>query len=414
MAFALTIKRLSALWPVAGLVLLALNLRAAITGVSPVLDHLRTVFGLSGLEVSVLTTLPVLCLGGFAWLAPPLARRVGLDTAVAGGLALVTGGVLLRSVPSPVALFAGTVLAGAGIAIGNVLVPVAVKRHFPDRTGVFTGLAMMLMAASGALAAAMAVPLDTVAGWRVALAAWATPAFLAVLTWALLAWRTRHERPRPLPAPSDTAHGSLLRSPLAWSVAAFLGTVSLMFYVLVAWLPAIMHDHGFPPAEAGVMVSAIQIISIPLGLAVPVAAGRLPDQRPLVVGVVATMAVGLTGILLAPRAGWLWIAILGLATGSAFPLAFTLLTLRAPNPQVAARLSGMAQTIGYLMAGIGPLAIGVLHDATGSWRPPLLLLTALILPEAAFGLLAARSGFVHVPARRPGPGPRPGWRRGLG
>ena len=396
MAFTLIIKRLSALWPVAGLVLLAVNLRAAITGVPPLLDHLRAVSGLSGLDVSVLTTLPVLCLGGFAWLAPPLARRVGLDAAVAGGLALVAGGALLRSVPSPVALFAGTVLAGAGIAIGNVLMPVAVKRYFPDRTGVFTGLAMMLMAASGALAAAMAVPLDTTAGWRTALAVWAAPALLAVLAWAPTAWRGRRERPESLPSVPDSADGTLLRSPLAWSVAAFLGTVSLMFYVLVAWLPTIMRDHGFPAAEAGVMVSAIQIISIPLGLAVPVAAARLPGQRPLVVGVVVATAVGLAGLLLLPGAGWLWVAVLGLATGSAFPLAFTLLSLRSPSPRIAARLSGMAQTIGYLTAGAGPLTVGVLHEATGGWRIPLLLLLVLLVPETAFGLMAARSGLVGL------------------
>ncbi|GHI02324.1 hypothetical protein AQI88_26525 [Streptomyces cellostaticus] len=398
MDFTLTIKRLSALWPVAGLVLLALNLRAAITGVSPLLDHLRTVSGLSGLDVSVLTALPVLCLGGFAWLAPPLARRVGLEAAVAGGLALIAGGVLLRSVPSPVALFAGTVLAGAGIAIGNVLMPVAVKRHFPDRTGVFTGLAMMLMSASGALAAAMAVPLDTAAGWRTALAVWAAPALLAALTWAPSAWRGRHERPQLLPSAPEAAHGSLLRSPLAWSVAAFLGTVSLLFYVLVAWLPTIMRDNGFPPAEAGMMVSALQIISVPLGLAVPVAAARMPGQRPLVIGVVVAMTVGLAGLLLAPGAGWLWVAVLGLGTGSAFPLAFALLSLRSPSPQIAARLSGMAQTVGYLTAGAGPLAIGVLHDATGGWKFPLVLLLVLLLPETAFGLLAARAGFVHLSA----------------
>ncbi|ANP50153.1 CP family cyanate transporter-like MFS transporter [Streptomyces griseochromogenes] len=396
MAFALTIKRLSALWPVAGLVLLAVNLRAAITGVPPLLDQLRAVTGLSGLDVSVLSTLPVLCLGGFAWLAPPLARRVGLDAALAGGLALIAGGVLLRSVPSPLALFAGTLLAGAGIAIGNVLMPVAVKRHFPDRTGVFTGLAMMLMAASGALAAAMAVPLGTLAGWRVALAVWAAPALLAVPAWAVPAWQGRRERPEPFPSAPRAAQGSLLRSPLAWSVAAFLGTVSLMFYVLVAWLPTIMRDHGFPPAEAGVMVSALQIISIPLGLAVPVAAARMSGQRPLVIGVVVAMAVGLAGLLLAPAAGWLWVAVLGLATGSAFPLAFTLLGLRSPSPQVAARLSGMAQTIGYLTAGAGPLTVGVLHEVTGGWRIPLLLLLVLLLPETAFGLLAARSGHVRL------------------
>ncbi|MBL1081129.1 MFS transporter [Streptomyces actinomycinicus] len=463
MKFSLARHRAAHLWTLAGLALLALNLRAAVTGVPPLLDDLQRTLGLSGTQAGLLTTLPVLCLGLFASLAPPLARRAGGEAAVAGALALLTTGILVRALPSQVSLFTGTVLAGAGIALGNVLLPAVVKRHFAGQVGPLTGLAMMLMAGGGAVAAGLAVPLYDHAGRRVALAVWAAPALAAALLWAALAARRRENppgaahppTPTTTPAPPDDSRpvgpgtapvlpddsrrvgpgtapvlpedsrpvgpgtapvlpedsrpvgpgadpappgGSLWRSPLAWAVAGYLGMVSLLFYALTAWLPEVMRDRGVAPAEAGAMVSVMQLIGIPLGLAVPVLAARRPTQRSLVTGIAVAKAVGLLGVLLLPQAAWLWICVLGTATGSAFPLAFTLLTLRSPNPQVAARLSGMAQAGGYLVAAAGPLAVGLLHGVTGGWAVPLLFLLVLVVPEALFGLPAAGPGFVpHEP-----------------
>ncbi|MGI5324527.1 CynX/NimT family MFS transporter [Actinomadura nitritigenes] len=394
-------------WSLVGLVLLTINLRAAITGISPVLGDLRDAFGLSGVEVGVLTTLPVLCLGVFASLAPVAARRLGTETAIAGSLVLITAGILLRVVAAPLPLFVGTVLAGAGIAMGNVLMPAVIKRAFPDRVGSLTGLAMMLMAASGAVAAGLAVPLNDAGGWRLALAVWAVPSLVAALAWGPLALRGRRSPDRHAASASAASapaagarEGSLLRSPVAWFVAVFMGLASLMFYVLMSWLPEIMKDAGFAPATAGMMVSTMMIVGIPLGFAVPVLAARLRDQRAVVAGVVLTMVVGIGGLIFAPAAGWAWTIVLGIGTGSAFPLAYTLLSLRSPTPSVAARLSGMAQTGGYLLAGFGPLAMGVLHSATGGWHVSLTLLLVLVAPELVFGMLAARPGFVR-PAPRP-------------
>ncbi|CNF40575.1 transmembrane transporter [Mycobacterium tuberculosis] len=403
------VSRATAVWSLVGLVLLTVNLRAAITGIAPVLGELQDAFALSGAEVGVLTTLPVLCLGVFAGVAPLVARWLGTETAIAGSLVMITAGIVLRVVQSPVSLFVGTVVAGAGIAMGNVLMPAVIKRVFPSRIGSLTGLAMMLMATSGAVAAGLAVPLDEAGGWRLALAVWAVPSLVAALVWGPLALRGRRAPTAPVTAPRGG--GSLLRSPVAWFVAVFMGLTSLMFYVLMSWLPEIMRDAGFAPAAAGMMVSAMLFVGIPLGFVVPVFAARLRDQRPLIVAVAVTMVVGIGGLLLAPAAGWAWVIILGLGTGSAFPLAYTLLSLRAPTPSVAAALSGMAQTGGYLLAGAGPLAVGVLHDATGGWDVPLVLLLALVVPEVMFGLLAARPGFVRPVrprtriAERPAPAP---------
>ncbi|GGU95723.1 MFS transporter [Actinomadura cremea] len=394
---ALTTSRAAAVWSLAGLVLLTLNLRAAITGISPVLGELRDAFGLSGVGVSVLTTLPVLCLGAFASLAPVVARRLGTEVAIAGSLVLITAGILLRVVAYAPALYLGTVLAGAGIAMGNVLVPAVIKRAFPRRVGSLTGVAMMLMAASGAIAAGLAVPLDHAGGWRLALAVWAVPSLVAALVWGPLAIRGRRTaEPPDAPGAARRPAGSLLRSPLAWSVAAFMGLASLMFYVLMSWLPEIMRDAGYAPATAGMMVSVMMIVGIPLGFVVPVFAARLRDQRVVVAAIGAVMIVGLGGMLVAPSAGWVWTVTLGIGVGSAFPLAYTLLSLRSPSPSIAARLSGMAQTGGYLLAGFGPLAAGVLHSATGGWNVSLGLLLVLIVPEIAFGLFAARPSHIRL------------------
>ncbi|WP_460342484.1 MFS transporter [Actinoallomurus acanthiterrae] len=315
---------------------------------------------------------------------------------------VITSGLLLRVVPAQAALFTGTVLAGAGMATGNVLVPAVIKRVFPRRVGSLTGLAMMLLSVGGAAGAGLAVPLDHMGGWRLALAVWAVPSLIAALVWGPLALRGRKRSPEPpaAHASKSTEKGALLRSPLAWSVMVFMGMTSLMFYTLTSWLPEIMHDHGFAPATAGMMNSVIIVIGIPLGFVVPVVAARLRDQRPLVLGVVALMVIGLGGLLLAPQAGWVWITIFGVATGSAFPIALTLLNLRSPNAAITTRLSGMAQSGGYLLAASGPLTFGVLHSVTGGWGASIWLLLLLVVPELVCGLRAARPGFVRLRSTR--------------
>ncbi|GGV13296.1 MFS transporter [Streptomyces filipinensis] len=378
-----------------GLMLLAVNLRAAITCVGPVLEPLRSSYHLSSAATSVLTALPIVCLGVFAAVAPPLGARLGSEKTITAALLLVFLGVLVRSVAAPAALFAGTILTGAGIATGNVLVPAVIKQRFPGRIGSLTGLVMMLMAVSGAVAAASALPLDHAGGLGAVLAVWAVPAALATAVWGSLAHtNTRRPLPSPAAAVRPAQEARLSRSPLAWAVAAFLGIVSLLFYTLTAWLPEIMQGQGFSATESGTMLSVLLTLGIPFGLAVPTTAARRSDQRVLVAAVVGAKVAGLAGIFLIPEAGWLWMVILGFATGSAFPLAMTLISLRTPDPATAARLSGMAQTCGYLLAATGPLGVGLLHTLTGGWNIPLLLLLLLVVPETAAGLAAARPGFV--------------------
>lgn len=394
------LTRAAALWTLAGLILLAINLRAAISGVSPLLGDLQRQFGLSGAAMGVLTTLPVLSLGAFAAAGAPLARRFGPSASLTGALLLIAAGILLRLVPAPVALFAGTALAGAGIAIGNVLMPYVIKSTFPHRVGGLTGMAMMVMSAGAAVAAGLAVPLVDTGGWRLALAVWALPALVAALVWAGLA-RARTGRPVPAQAAGRTQStdgGSLLRNRLAWYVSGFMGMQSLAFYVLMSWLPEIMRDQGYASGTAGLMLSVMMLLGIPTGLAAPMLAARLRDQRPLVAVVMSLMALGVGGLLAAPQYGWVWVIVLGTGTGSAFPVAYTLITLRAGGAASAARLSGMAQTTGYLLAGIGPFAFGALHGVTGGWQIPLALLLVWLIPETLIAWQAARPGQI-TPSR---------------
>ncbi|HWU06913.1 MAG TPA: MFS transporter [Streptomyces sp.] len=412
MTFSSRISRLTAVWIFIGLVLLALNLRAAITGVPPVLGELQDAFGLTGIEVSVLATLPELCVGTFSALAPLLARRFGITATITTALLVLTAGLLLRVIPAQAALFTGTALAGAGMATGNVLVPAVIKHVFPHRVGALTGLSMMLLSVGGAAAAGLAVPLEHTGGWRLALAIWAIPSLIAALVWLPLALRDRRKTPHPpthqhthpttpTGARADTRagarprEGTLLSSPLAWCVMIFMGMTSLMFYTLTSWLPEMMQDQGVSPSTAGTMNSLIIIIGIPLGFLVPVLTARLHDQRPLVLASVTLTATGLIGLLLAPQAGWLWTTVFGIATGSAFPIALTLLNLRSPDATTTARLSGMAQCGGYLLAATGPLTFGILHTLTHTWKPSITFLLLLVIPELLCGLHAARPGHVH-------------------
>ncbi|RAY14757.1 MFS transporter [Actinomadura craniellae] len=381
----------SLFWTAAGLVLLGLNLRAALTSIAPVLEDVQGQFGLPSAGVGLLATLPVLCLGVFALIAPRLARRLGAETVLAGALLLIAVGVGVRLLPTVPALFAGTALAGIGIAVGNVVAPYVVKDVFPQRIGLFTGLVMMLLAVGAALATGLAVPLAELGTWRLATGVWAVPALVAAAIWAPLAVRWR--RGATVPAAARTVPGgSLLRTPLAWAITGFMGLQSLMFYSLMTWLPAIMQDNGHSPATSGMMLSVILLLGIPAGIVVPVLLARVQDQRLPAVLVCLLPGIGLAGMLLAPGAGWIWSVIVGVGTGCALPLVFTLISLRSATPLAAAGLAGLAQGVGYLLAALGPFTFGALHDATGGWEVPLVALAVLVLPQALCGWRAGRPG----------------------
>ena len=371
----------------AAIVFTALNLRTAVASVPPLLDEIRTDLPLSAAAAGALTTTPVVCMALGAVVAPRVARRIGTESAVAALCLTMVAGMLLRWVPGVAALFAGTIVAGLGIALGNVLVPSLIKRDFPHRVGPMTGAYTMAISASGAIAAALTIPAEEAIGhgWRPALAVWAIPALVAAAVWLPSAARTR------APAP-DTRLPSLWRDRLAWQVTAFMGLQSLLFYSCLSWLPALLRSEGIDRGAAGALLSVMLLTAIPTCLLVPVWAGRARDQRAAIAVTLAVYAAGLAGLLIAPDAApAVWATLLGFAQGALLALAFLLFGLRAPDQEHAAQLSAMAQTVGYAVAAAGPLLIGVLREATGGWSAPLILLLAVLVPLFAAGMAAGRT-----------------------
>ena len=386
-----TRSRWAALLFVAAVVAVALNQRPAVVAVAPLLGDLRADTGLSPAMAGLLTTLPVLCFGAFAPLAPRTARRVGLETAVAASLLVLAAGIALRLFPPVALLYAGSLLAGAAIAVANVLMPAYVKRE-ATRPGLVMGLYSASLNVGAAVGAAATVPFAAAVGWgwRGGLGSWLVLALAALALWLPVAGTGRAHRAARSAVPGGGSW-SLLRQPLARQVTLFIGLQSVQFYSLGAWLPTLLADAGVPVSEGGLLLGLSNAAGAVGALLAPAQAGRMRGQRPLVLAVLATYVAGLGGLLLVPGQGTLvWVAAFGLAQGSGFALALTLIVLRSPTPLTAARLGGVAQCLGYLLAAAGPVVLGWLYGLTGGWTTPLLLLVACLGPMTWAGWGAAR------------------------
>ncbi|MFI9239104.1 CynX/NimT family MFS transporter [Streptomyces sp. NPDC053079] len=386
-----------------GIVLASLNMRAALAGVSPLMGEIGDHFHLAAAASSLVTTIPLVFMGLGSIVAPRLARRWGTEAVLCGALVLLAAGILLRVAPPVVALFVGCALVGTAIALLNVLMPGLVKRDFPDRAASMTALysTTLILGATGA--AASSVPLENaLGGWQGSLASWALLAAVAALVWlpqAVLGRRgartadTAGKAATAAPAARKSGAGepSLTRSPLAWQVTLMMGTQSLIAYVCIAWMPTIFTDHGMSKGQAGIIYAFYTLVQMAGSFVVPLLSGRMRDQRKLAVAVVALMAAGVTGLLTAPVAGaWVWATLMGVAQGGLLGLALTLMVLRTRDAHTAARLSGMAQTWGYLLASVGPFAIGAVHQATDGWTLPVALLLVACAALLFLGLGAGR------------------------
>ncbi|QHC27471.1 CynX/NimT family MFS transporter [Streptomyces sp. GS7] len=379
-----------------GIVLAAVNMRAALAGVSPLVGEIAHHFHLAATASSLVTTIPLIFMGLGSIIAPKLARRWGTEAVLCSALLALCGGIVLRIAPPVAALFAGCAVVGASIALLNVLMPGLIKRDFPDRAAGMTALYSTAMIMGATLSAASAVPLENALGdWQGSLVSWALLAAVAALVWipqAVIARRgTHHGAAAATPAHGTASGPKLSRSPLAWQVTLFMGSQSLIAYVIIAWMPTIFTDHGMGKSEAGLVFAFSTLVQMAGSFVVPMLAGRMRRQRLLGVAVSALMACGVTGLLAAPVAGaWLWAAVLGIGQGGALGLALTMMVLRSGDAHTAARLSGMSQTGGYLLAAAGPLALGAVHQATSGWTVPLLLLLAVCVGLSLLGLGAGR------------------------
>ncbi|MBV6287163.1 CynX/NimT family MFS transporter [Pseudomonas aegrilactucae] len=380
-----------------GLVLVALNLRPALSSMAPLLGQVSDSLGLSASQAGLLTTLPVLCLGLFAPLAPILARRFGSERVVLGILLTLACGILLRSALGTVGLFAGSILAGASIGVIGVLLPGIVKRDFPRHAGALTGVYTMALCLGAALAAGATVPLSQHFDqrWALGLGFWLIPAVVAALFWLPQA-RQGHGKH----AVAYRVRG-LLRDPLAWQVTLYMGLQSSLAYIVFGWLPSILIGRGLSPTEAGLVLSGSVLVQLASALTAPWLATRGKDQRLAIVLVMMLTLAGLFGCLYAPLGGlWGWAVVLGIGQGGTFALALTLIVLRSKDSHVAANLSSMAQGIGYTLASMGPFAVGLVHDVTGGWGAVGWIFAVLGAGAIGFGLKAGRALQVGVVSER--------------
>lgn len=380
----------------AAIALVSLSLRSVITIIGPLVPDIRADLGLSRSVAGLLTTAPLLAFGLVSPLAPRIAARHGSDRTLIAAMLLMTAGLALRPLPPTVLLFLGTLAAGCGAAIANVLLPAVIKNRVPTHAAFLVATYSVVLGIGAALAAGFAVPsMEWFDGsWRAALAVWAIPALLGALAW-LPQLRGSAARRHAAAAARAGVHVSLWRDRIAWELTGFLALLALQFYSMAAWLPDIYREEGLSAASAGGLLSIALIVGLPLGLVVGVAAQRLDDQRPIALVGVGLVGAGWLGVLLAPTASsWLWASLLGCGFGTGFPLVLTLMVLRAPDVRHAAELSGMVQAFGYTVAALAPVLIGGLHDLAGSWTIPLVVLTAATVPLLALGLGASRPGFV--------------------
>lgn len=373
---------------IAGMLMIATTLRVTFTGAAPLLDTIRHDYGLTTAQTGLLTTLPLLAFALISPLAAGVARRIGMERSLFIALLLICAGIGIRSLPSSTLLFAGTAVIGCGIALGNVLLPGLIKRDFPGQVAKLTGAYSLTMGAAAGLGSAMIVPLAlSGAGWHGALLALMVFPLLALLLW-LPQWRQKHTA--SLSGARALHNRGIWRSPLAWQVTIFLGINSLIYYVIIGWLPAILLSHGYSETQAGSMHGLLQLATAAPGLAVPLVLHRLKDQRGIAGFTALLCAVSAAGFWFVPDQAILWTLIFGFGSGATMILGLTFIGLRAGSAHQAAALSGMAQSVGYLLAACGPPLMGKIHDAAGDWRIPLMACALAAVVMAICGVLAGR------------------------
>ncbi|MFS3894707.1 CynX/NimT family MFS transporter [Raoultella ornithinolytica] len=374
---------------IAGILFIASTLRVTFTGAAPLLDAIRADYGLSTAQTGMLTTLPLLAFGLVSPLAAGVGRRLGIERSLLVALVLICLGIGLRSLPSTALLFGGTAIIGCGIALGNVLLPGLIKRDFSQHVARMTGAYSITMGGAAALGSAMVVPLALAGfGWHGALLMLMVFPLLALLVWLP---QTRKTATAPLTGSGAMHNRGIWRSALAWQVTLFLGINSLVYYVIIGWLPAILQSLGYSEAQAGSLHGLLQLATAAPGLAIPLILHRLKDQRAIAIIVALMCAISACGLWFWPGQAVVWTLVFGFGSGATMILGLTFIGLRANSAHQAAALSGMAQTIGYLLAACGPPLMGKIHDANGDWQIPLLAVALISVVMALFGALAGRN-----------------------
>jgi CP family cyanate transporter-like MFS transporter len=383
---------------VVGVLALGYNLRGAITSLPPVFPELQASLGLSSATISVLAATPVICFGVVSGFAASLARRAGEERVLLGASIALVAGLIARGAAPGALLFPGTILCSGAIAVMNVLLSSLIKRRWPERAGFLIGLYITALSAGAIVASLVSVPLWQGTGGSVALTlGWlAAPAALAVLLW--LPQARSGPRATPSPTVAGTARPARVavhRHAITWYVTIFMGMQSLLYYATLSWLPTMLRDRGESAGAAGDLLALMGVGNLAVSLFIPMAAQRMRSQVAIVVPTTIAVAGGLAGLLYLPLGGAVaWALILGAGQNAALALAIFFTAARAPDAVAAASLSSLAQAVGYLLASAGPLEVGLLHSATGSWTAPVTVLFVLSGVMLVAGLLAARPGML--------------------
>jgi CP family cyanate transporter-like MFS transporter len=375
-------------------VLTALNLRPAVTSVAPLLGDMRADLGTSATWAGLLTTLPTLCFAGAGLAAPALSARIGTSRTIAVGLVALAVGLGVRTLDGPYVVIGATLLACAGIALINVLIPVVIKGSFPARVGLMTGIYTAALQGGGALGSAVTPGLEQSFGnWRTALASWSLVAVAALAVW--IPATMRHREPAPLATPvAAEPRPSMLRSALAWQVTLFLGAQGFLAYIVMGWLPQVFIDSGVNKVHAGMLVGLVSLVGVPVALVLLPLAARQASQTAWIVGIGLFGMAGIVGVVIAPAAQpVLWSLLIGVGMG-VFSMALAVIALRSRDAEDTARLSAMAQGFGYLIAGLGPFLFGLLHDVSSGWTMPWIMFLVVYVLQIVVGALAGRDRVV--------------------
>ncbi|WP_164525577.1 CynX/NimT family MFS transporter [Siminovitchia acidinfaciens] len=372
-----------------GIIFIGSNLRAPLTSVGSLISFIREDLGISNAIAGTITTLPLLAFAFLSPFAPKIASRLGMERTILFSLILLTVGVISRSMFGAGFLFAGTIMIGLAIAVGNVLLPGYIKMNFPFRIGVMTGIYAVFMNVFGALGSGLSVPISTIGGvgWKGSLAVWAILSFTAILFWLP---QLSKQNKLTVPAAPSKKKMPVWRSPLAWSITLFMGLQSLMFYTLITWLPDILQSHGFSSNGAGWMLFLMQLALIPITFVIPVIADKMKNQK-LLAGMTSLLFfLGIVALMIGARPLlYVSVILIGIAGGSAFSLAMMFFSLRTIDGRQATELSGMAQSFGYLLAASGPVLFGALYDISGKWQHSLVMLMIL---SAIIFIVGIKSG----------------------
>ena len=368
-----------------GILLVGANLRAPITSIGVALPDIKTDLAMSNSAVSVITVVPLLAFSVISLFAARTSNKMGLEKTIFLALCLIFIGVIVRSITDISWLYIGTVLIGIGIGFGNVLAPAMIKAKFPLHIGIMTGYYTVVMNVFGGLSSYGTAPLVKAFNYNIAISVIGIITLITIIIWSFQLKGTQ-ETATALPRKSV----NVWKSPLAWQITILMGGQSLIFYSLINWLPAYLSQSGMTINEAGAYLSIMQIAIIPFTFITPIFATKMKSQFFLTFITGICFIVGVTIMLVVPHLAIISTILIGVAGGLAFGLVNTFFSLRTEHIQTSAKLSGMAQAVGYLVAAVGPLLFGILHDMTGKWTASLsiLLITAIVI--TLFGSQAGR------------------------